>query len=97
MTPLPFSPFIDVALVDPENRFVLDKNALFAGMRAASDVWPIGDWPSWAKWSITNPLPNGAVPADDPPPLFLSDPSPDFLDAVYRELAPFIEQRARAA
>lgn len=76
-TPLPYSPFVDVARVDPDNRFVLDETALFEAMRADSDVWPYGDWPVWST-------------RHDPPPPFISDPSSDYMDSLGRELAPIL-------
>lgn len=86
ITALPASPFVNVEEIVDDRRFVLNENQFFDAIKAPSDRWPMLDWPVWATWT-----------PDDPPPLFLSDPSPDFLDALYRELAPFIEQRARAA
>jgi hypothetical protein len=82
MTPLPFSPFIDETEIDEANRFVPNENALFDAIRADTDRWPFLDWPVWS-------------PAEDPPPLFLSDPSPEFIAAMHRDLMPLLERAAR--
>lgn len=75
MTPLPFSPFIDISLVDPENRFVLDENRFFHDITSDDTLWSTGD----------------------DPPLFISDPSPDFIEACRRDILPTLEQFARLA
>ena len=64
-TPLPFSPFIDVSLVDMEHRFVLDEH------RFLQDI------------------------TEQHLPIFITDPSPDFIAACQRELLPMLEQYAR--
>ena len=40
-TPLPFSPFLDEACVDPDNRFVLDENAFLRAIMEPDDTMPI--------------------------------------------------------
>jgi hypothetical protein len=84
ITALPFSPFVDAAQVDRDHRFVLNENALFEAVRADTDRWPYLDWPVWS-------------PSEDPPPLFISDPSPEFIAAMHREVLPLLERAARMA
>ena len=36
-------------------------------------------------------------PAEDPPPLFISDPSPEFIAAMHRDVMPLLERAARLA
>lgn len=78
MTPLPFSPFVDETLVDHDNRFIPNENALFDAIKAPTDRWPFLKWPVWS----TN---------DDPPPLFLTDPSSGYIDALDSELRPILQ------
>jgi hypothetical protein len=74
MTPLPASPFIDPALIEPQP-FVFDE----ARKRAF-----------WKQIAGDRPFPE-----DDPSPIFLTDPSADYIAAIRRELAPFTEAAAR--
>ncbi len=41
MTPLPFSPFLDITLVEPDNRFVLDQNRFLTAILEPDDKMPI--------------------------------------------------------
>lgn len=84
VTALPFSPFINEAQVDPDHRWVLNENALFEAIREPTDHWPYLDKPVWS-------------PAEDPPPLFISDPRDDFIRACQRDLLPLLEELARGA
>jgi hypothetical protein len=84
MTTLPPSPFVDATLLaaDPIP-LSLDPIVFRLDEKA---FWQALD-PGWS-WQFTD---------DDPPPAFISDPRPDFLEAVHRDLAELTEQRARAA
>lgn len=84
ITPLPFSPFVNEAQVDPEARWVLNENALFELIREPTDHWPYLDQPVWS-------------PAEDPPPLFIGAPSDDFIAACQRDIVTTLKRFARRA
>lgn len=92
ITALPLSPFVNEADIDDERRFVLDENRFFKAIRAASDHWPMLDWPVWSKRQ-----PQPPIEFNDPPPLFIGAPSDDFIAACHRDLLPMLERLARRA
>lgn len=85
ITALPASPFVNEAEIDDDRRFTLNENMMFEAVRSSSDRWPYLDWPKWPDVE------------SDRPPLFLSDPSDDFIAACHRDLLPMLEDLARRA